>query len=212
MVDEIGKESDYDTFREKLISKKEKSGKDRPSYAIYDVEFELEGGEGKRCVQSCADIAYVLSAEPQLVDPKSPSLPTSTKTPPVSRYAIHTKFRRPMLTTTVPHGLRQLSRNLEERTKRHCHELASKRPRRVGMGRPSQGSQQGQGHDLRLTNKWPVCDALTRQLSQSNSKSIKGFMQVGVSFDELSIACTGCHAPLEEPTSHAVTTKRGPMH
>ena len=52
VVDEIGKESDYDVFREKLIKKQEKSGKDRPSYAIYDVEFELEGGEGKRCVKS----------------------------------------------------------------------------------------------------------------------------------------------------------------
>jgi len=57
VVDEIGKESDYDTFREKLISKKEKSGKDRPSYAIYDVEFELEGGEGKR--SKIAFITYI---------------------------------------------------------------------------------------------------------------------------------------------------------
>lgn len=48
VVDEIGSESDYDVFREKLVAKKEGTGKDRPSYAIYDVEFELEGGEGKR--------------------------------------------------------------------------------------------------------------------------------------------------------------------
>ena len=48
MVDETGSEQDYDTFREKLIAKKEKTGKDRPSYAVYDVEFELDGGEGKR--------------------------------------------------------------------------------------------------------------------------------------------------------------------
>lgn len=52
MVDETGKEADYDTFREKLIAKKESSGKDRPSYAVYDVEFELEGGEGKRYVSA----------------------------------------------------------------------------------------------------------------------------------------------------------------
>ena len=51
VVDETGKEGDYDVFRKKLIDKKEKSGKDRPSYAIYDVEFELEGGEGKRSVK-----------------------------------------------------------------------------------------------------------------------------------------------------------------
>lgn len=50
VVDETGAEPDYDTFREKLIGKKEKNGKDRPSYAIYDVAFELEGGEGKRSV------------------------------------------------------------------------------------------------------------------------------------------------------------------
>jgi cofilin len=48
VVDEIGSETDYDVFREKLVAKKEGTGKDRPSYAIYDVEFELEGGEGKR--------------------------------------------------------------------------------------------------------------------------------------------------------------------
>lgn len=48
VVDETGTESDYDVFREKLIGKKEKNGKDRPSYAIYDVEFELGEGEGKR--------------------------------------------------------------------------------------------------------------------------------------------------------------------
>ena len=52
VVDEVGNESDYDTFREKLIAKKEANGKDRPSYAIYDVEFELEGGEGKRYARS----------------------------------------------------------------------------------------------------------------------------------------------------------------
>ena len=49
---EIGKEADYNVFREKLIAAKEKNGKSRPSYAVYDVEFELEGGEGKRSVTS----------------------------------------------------------------------------------------------------------------------------------------------------------------
>jgi len=52
VVDEIGKEADYNVFREKLIAAKEKNGKSRPSYAVYDVEFELEGGEGKRLVTS----------------------------------------------------------------------------------------------------------------------------------------------------------------
>ncbi|KAL9109602.1 MAG: hypothetical protein Q9227_005782 [Pyrenula ochraceoflavens] len=48
IVDETGTEDDYNTFREKLLEKKEKTGKSRPSYAIYDIGFELEGGEGKR--------------------------------------------------------------------------------------------------------------------------------------------------------------------
>lgn len=48
VVDEIGNESDYNVFREKLLEKKEKNGKSRPSYAVYDIDFELEGGEGKR--------------------------------------------------------------------------------------------------------------------------------------------------------------------
>jgi cofilin len=51
VVDETGKEADYEVFREQLLSKKESNGKDRPSYAIYDVEFELGGGEGKRLVR-----------------------------------------------------------------------------------------------------------------------------------------------------------------
>jgi len=57
VVDEIGQEADYNVFREKLIAAKEKNGKSRPSYAIYDVEFELEGGEGKRT--KIAFITYI---------------------------------------------------------------------------------------------------------------------------------------------------------
>jgi len=57
VVDEIGKEADYNIFREKLIAAKEKNGKSRPSYAVYDVEFELEGGEGKRT--KIAFITYI---------------------------------------------------------------------------------------------------------------------------------------------------------
>lgn len=48
VVEEVGKDHDYNVFREKLTAAKEKNGKSRPSYAIYDIEFELEGGEGKR--------------------------------------------------------------------------------------------------------------------------------------------------------------------
>jgi len=57
VVDEIGKEADYNAFREKLVAAKDKNGKSRPSYAIYDVEFELDGGEGKR--SKIAFITYI---------------------------------------------------------------------------------------------------------------------------------------------------------
>jgi Cofilin/tropomyosin-type actin-binding protein len=48
VVDEVSKEADYDIFREKLQNAKEKNGKSRPSYAVYDVAFDLDGGEGHR--------------------------------------------------------------------------------------------------------------------------------------------------------------------
>jgi cofilin len=48
VVDEVSKETDYDVFREKLENAKEKNGKSRPSYAVYDVAFDLDGGEGHR--------------------------------------------------------------------------------------------------------------------------------------------------------------------
>lgn len=48
IVDEYGNEADYEVFRQKITEKKDAVGKDRPSYAVYDVEFELQGGEGKR--------------------------------------------------------------------------------------------------------------------------------------------------------------------
>jgi len=57
VVDEIGKDRDYNTFREKLVAATDSKGKSRPSYAIYDVEFELEGGEGKRT--KIAFITYI---------------------------------------------------------------------------------------------------------------------------------------------------------
>lgn len=48
VVDEVGSETDYDLFREKLQNAKDGSGKSRPSYAVYDVAFDLDGGEGHR--------------------------------------------------------------------------------------------------------------------------------------------------------------------
>jgi Cofilin/tropomyosin-type actin-binding protein len=51
VVDEVSKDTDYDVFREKLQNAKEKNGKSRPSYAVYDVAFDLDGGEGHRLEQ-----------------------------------------------------------------------------------------------------------------------------------------------------------------
>jgi hypothetical protein len=50
VVDEVGTESEYDIFREKLQSAKDAKGNSRPSYAVYDVAFDLDGGEGHRLV------------------------------------------------------------------------------------------------------------------------------------------------------------------
>ncbi|EEP79260.1 conserved hypothetical protein [Uncinocarpus reesii 1704] len=48
VVDEASGEPDYEVFREKLENAKDSKGAPAPRYAVYDVEFELEGGEGKR--------------------------------------------------------------------------------------------------------------------------------------------------------------------
>ncbi|KAI5290439.1 hypothetical protein KEM52_000446 [Ascosphaera acerosa] len=48
VVEEASDDPNYDNFREKLINAKDAKGKPSPRYAVYDVEFELEGGEGKR--------------------------------------------------------------------------------------------------------------------------------------------------------------------
>lgn len=52
VVEETGTDSDYEAFREKLLAAKSKTkqGKvgDGPRYAVYDFDYELEGGEGKR--------------------------------------------------------------------------------------------------------------------------------------------------------------------
>lgn len=52
MVEETSKEADYPTFREKLINAKSKDRKGNEGiggrYAVFDVEYDLESGEGKR--------------------------------------------------------------------------------------------------------------------------------------------------------------------
>ena len=49
-VADSGSEQDYEVFREKLVNSKDSKGKPAPRYAVYDVEYELGGGEGKRWV------------------------------------------------------------------------------------------------------------------------------------------------------------------
>jgi len=50
VVEEKSGETDYEVFREKLASSQDAKGNPAPRYATYDVEYDLGGGEGKRCV------------------------------------------------------------------------------------------------------------------------------------------------------------------
>ncbi|KAL1847713.1 hypothetical protein Plec18167_009320 [Paecilomyces lecythidis] len=48
VIDEVSQDPDYEVFRSKLENAKDDKGKTAPRYAVYDVEYELGGGEGKR--------------------------------------------------------------------------------------------------------------------------------------------------------------------
>ncbi|KAF2128599.1 hypothetical protein P153DRAFT_40935 [Dothidotthia symphoricarpi CBS 119687] len=52
VLEESSKESDYNVFREKLLSAKSKDRRGKEGmggrYAVYDVEYELANGEGSR--------------------------------------------------------------------------------------------------------------------------------------------------------------------
>jgi len=52
VVEETSTERDYSVFREKLLAAKSKDKKGKEGiggrYAVFDVEYELESGEGKR--------------------------------------------------------------------------------------------------------------------------------------------------------------------
>jgi cofilin len=51
-VEETSKDSDFGTFREKLLNAKSKDRRGKEGmggrYAVFDVEYDLESGEGKR--------------------------------------------------------------------------------------------------------------------------------------------------------------------
>ena len=55
VVEDKGNDSNWESFQSKLLNAKttvngqEKTG---PRYAVYDFEYELESGEGKRYIQS----------------------------------------------------------------------------------------------------------------------------------------------------------------
>ena len=84
-MDEVGNDQDYNVFREKLIAAKEKSGKSRTSYAIYDVEFELAEGEGKR-YERLILWPRSIGLTSRSIGPRLLSLHTSTRTKLLSRY------------------------------------------------------------------------------------------------------------------------------
>ncbi|KAF2457099.1 hypothetical protein BDY21DRAFT_34203 [Lineolata rhizophorae] len=52
VVEETSKEDDWSAFREKLLNAKSKDRRGKEGiggrYAVYDVEYDLEGGEGRR--------------------------------------------------------------------------------------------------------------------------------------------------------------------
>lgn len=48
VIDEVSQDEDYEVFREKLAAAKDAKGNPAPRYAVYDVEYDLGGGEGKR--------------------------------------------------------------------------------------------------------------------------------------------------------------------
>ncbi|KAI1037990.1 hypothetical protein LB505_001518 [Fusarium chuoi] len=47
VVEETSPDAEYETFRQKLLSAVDKSGKSAPRYALYDVDYDL-GEDGKR--------------------------------------------------------------------------------------------------------------------------------------------------------------------
>ncbi|KAL6917605.1 hypothetical protein FSHL1_009034 [Fusarium sambucinum] len=46
-VEEISSETEYEVFRQKLLSSVDKTGRPSPLYAVYDVDYDL-GEDGKR--------------------------------------------------------------------------------------------------------------------------------------------------------------------
>lgn len=58
VLDEVSSDQDYEVFRSKLESAQDSKGNPAPRYAVYDVEYELGGSEGKRCVSPVPPLLY----------------------------------------------------------------------------------------------------------------------------------------------------------
>ncbi|KAL4912403.1 cofilin [Aspergillus aurantiobrunneus] len=48
VIDDTSKDPDYEVFLSKLENAKDSKGNPAPRYAVYDVEYDLGGGEGQR--------------------------------------------------------------------------------------------------------------------------------------------------------------------
>ncbi|OJI98945.1 hypothetical protein ASPVEDRAFT_80574 [Aspergillus versicolor CBS 583.65] len=48
VVEDVSEDTDYEAFLEKLEAAKDSNGNPAPRYAVYDVEYDLGGGEGMR--------------------------------------------------------------------------------------------------------------------------------------------------------------------
>jgi cofilin len=71
VVEETSKDADYSVFREKLLNAKSKNKRGEEGmggrYAVYDVDYEAEGGAGKRT--KITFISWVPDDAPQYVSP-----------------------------------------------------------------------------------------------------------------------------------------------
>jgi cofilin/tropomyosin-type actin-binding protein len=61
VIDEISQDPDYEVFRSKLEAARDAKDNPGPRYAVYDVEYELGGVEGKRYVAYLGNAARTKS-------------------------------------------------------------------------------------------------------------------------------------------------------
>lgn len=50
VVEDVSEDTDYEVFLQKLEAAKDSNGNPAPRYAVYDVEYDLGGGEGMRYI------------------------------------------------------------------------------------------------------------------------------------------------------------------